>query len=94
MNAQENIIDTLHVLDGSNQLLRANASLLVQLAKHSVHGEEICAILDGIQVQQNKIIDIANGLMSEYEKRYNKEMTEVDSLAAELMDEVGGKDAR
>lgn len=94
MNSQENIIDTIKILDGSNQMLHANASLLVQLSKHSIYGERICSILDGIQVEQNKIIELANELLDQYEERYGKEIDEVDDLTAQLLEEMGETNAR
>jgi pyruvate-formate lyase len=94
VNSQENIVDTINVLDASNQLLRANATALAILSTHSVYGERICSILDGIQVQQNKVIAIANELLGQYESRYGNDIKEVDDLVSSLMSELGVTDAR
>ncbi len=89
MNSRENIIETIRILDTSNAMLQEHARVLALLHQHSLYGERVCEILDGIQEYHKKVILLGAEVLEEYGERYGEEMQAVDELTNDLLGELG-----
>lgn len=88
MNSKENIVEAIKCLSGSVELLHCNAMMLSPLAGHSVYGERIVRVLDGIEVFHNEIIKLANECLNSYEERYSDQLKDIADLSKQLKDEI------